>query len=532
VAATAAALRARLEGARLRAVHLEYEARRVRLHFREATVVWLLHPEERGLQVLGPSEPAPDARPLASTLRSVHAPPDDRLLVCSLRRVRGSPPTAGVVIELMPNQENALVTEGEEATVRHLLRTRVGGRPLGVGRPWTPPPPSTREGADGDLEPARWLEVLEAVPPERRRGVLLSTFAWTSSVNAPALLGEGRDGLVEGLRLWRRIRDVALGRAPLEPALLDDNGQPYPLTLPGRPARPVPDLLEAFQEAAAGHAAAVGAHLPSALLGRLEGQVERARARLGSLEKEQNGLPDADRLRSTGDLVLARFAQVRAGATEVTLPGFEGEPVTVVLDPALSPHDNARRYYDRAARAERAAERLPALVVEARAAWRDLADLLERARRGEATSDEVLAALPEQAEGGGDDGPSLPYRLYRSSGGLEIRVGRGARRNDDLTFHHSAPDDVWLHARHAAGAHVILRWREEGNPPARDLAEAAVLAALSSKARTSGSVPVDWTRRKYVRKPRRAPPGTVVPERVQTLFVEPDPSMETRLRTE
>jgi predicted ribosome quality control (RQC) complex YloA/Tae2 family protein len=126
----------------------------------------------------------------------------------------------------------------------------------------------------------------------------------------------------------------------------------------------------------------------------------------------------------------------------------------------------------------------------------------------------------------------LPYRVYRSSGGLEIRVGRGAQRNDDLTFHHSSPNDVWLHARHAAGAHVVLRWSEEGNPPARDLAEAATLAALHSRARSAGSVPVDWTRRKYVRKPRKAPAGTVVLERAQTLFVRPDAALEERLKEE
>ena len=77
---------------------------------------------------------------------------------------------------------------------------------------------------------------------------------------------------------------------------------------------------------------------------------------------------------------------------------------------------------------------------------------------------------------------------------------------------------------------MVLRWRGDGNPPTRDLAEAAVLAALHSKARTSGSVPVDWTRRKYVRKPRRSPPGQVLVERTKTLFVAPDPRLEERLR--
>lgn len=118
-----------------------------------------------------------------------------------------------------------------------------------------------------------------------------------------------------------------------------------------------------------------------------------------------------------------------------------------------------------------------------------------------------------------------PYRVYRSSGGLEIRVGRGARHNDDLTFRHSSPNDIWLHAQHTAGAHVILRWPGPGNPPARDLEEAGTLAALHSKARTSGSVPVVWTLRKYVRKPRGAAPGSVLPDRVRTVFVRPDESL-------
>ena len=125
---------------------------------------------------------------------------------------------------------------------------------------------------------------------------------------------------------------------------------------------------------------------------------------------------------------------------------------------------------------------------------------------------------------------NLPYRVYRTSGGLEVRVGRGSTANDDLTFRHSRPDDVWLHARDSAGAHVILRWEGQGAPPARDLQEAAVLAALHSKARTSGSVPVDWTLRKHVRKPRKSPPGSVVPDRVKTVFVEPNPTLPDRLR--
>jgi predicted ribosome quality control (RQC) complex YloA/Tae2 family protein len=109
-------------------------------------------------------------------------------------------------------------------------------------------------------------------------------------------------------------------------------------------------------------------------------------------------------------------------------------------------------------------------------------------------------------------------------------VGRGAASNDALTFHESSPRDVWLHARDSAGAHVVLRWSRDEPPPPRDLEEAAVLAAWHSKSRGSGLVPVDWTRRKYVRKTKGGPPGQVLVQRSETIFVKPDERVERTLR--
>jgi predicted ribosome quality control (RQC) complex YloA/Tae2 family protein len=269
----------------------------------------------------------------------------------------------------------------------------------------------------------------------------------------------------------------------------------------------------------------------SELLTRLERRVAQAARRVTSLEVERADLPDPEQLRALGDLILARYREVPAGATTVTLTDFDGQPLEVELDPGEPVHASASRYYERAAKSERAAERLPGILRRARAELRRLEALVEGVRSGSADENQVLREI-----GPGTSGPrrqtletALPYRSFWSSGGLEIRVGRGARHNDGLTFGHSAPNDIWLHARHAAGAHVVLRWQGTGRPPARDLEEAATLAALHSKARTSGSVPVDWTRRKYVRKPRKSPPGQVALERTETLFVEPDASLLEKL---
>ena len=310
--------------------------------------------------------------------------------------------------------------------------------------------------------------------------------------------------------------------------------QPYPLPLPGTDHAPVSSLLAGLKVALGALGKAADAPpLPAAWTAAASLRLERARRRTESLARELETTPDPEAARATGNLLLARFRDVPRGAAEVTLEDFEGRPVRVELDSTRSASENAALYYEMGARAERARERLPGLIARARAEADRLADLVRHLEAGSAGAEDVRAALgeePARARAGGP--PDLPYRTYRSSGGLEIRVGKGARRNDDLTFHHSSPEDVWLHARHAAGAHVILRWSGKGGPPARDLGEAAVLAALHSKARTSGKVPVDWTLRKHVRKPRKARPGLVVTERAKTLFVEPDPALEKRLRQE
>ncbi len=90
--------------------------------------------------------------------------------------------------------------------------------------------------------------------------------------------------------------------------------------------------------------------------------------------------------------------------------------------------------------------------------------------------------------------------------GWEILYAETAQANDHLTLHVARPDDVWLHARQVTGAHVIIRSAgRKAAPPRPVLIQAAGIAARNSQAKHSSLVAVDYTLRKYVRKPRGAP---------------------------
>lgn len=535
VRALARELDHRLAGARLRALRLDGDSRDLVLLFRDVTLAWPLHPQKGAPVFLPAAEPAPGDLPLAAKVRCVRTPADERILIVELLPQRGHGPR-DLVVELLGNQWNALVVEGPEARIRHVLIRREGPRIARVGSVYAPPPPSPRAGADGLLEESRWMELLRSAPPGDRPRTLVTSVAWTSSLNRQALVDGDPDpalALSRGYALWRGwVRSESTSPVLLE---TDRGLQPYPWALPGIPSRPATTLLEAFRawsdestaEGTGGEAA-----LPTDLVEALERATESAQRRRTSLAAELDSIEDATALRRQGDLLLARFNEVPTGATQVTLEDFQGESVTLELDPAHPIHENARAFYDRAARADRARERVPTLLTEAARTAERLQGLLRRVRAGEVTTAELRAALPDTAArqaSSSSPGTPLPYRVFRSSGGLEIRVGRGSKHNDALTFRNSAPDDIWLHARHAAGAHVILRWGRGENPPTRDLEEAAVLAALHSRARTSATVPVDWTRRKYVRKPRGAAPGSVVPQRAATVFVTPDERLLEKL---
>ena len=552
-------LDALLTGARLRALRLDGAARDLVLLLRDRVLLWRLHPTRGHLRLLPPLEPTAGDLAVKARIAGVSAVPDDRVIRFALTPSRSGRPPQSLVVELLSNQWNALLTEGEPGApepeiVRHVLWRREGARGPRVGHPYRAPPPLGRKGVDGVVSAEEWTAVLEPLPPTDRSRALVKTFAWTSPLNAVALLG------AEGHGLWTRLADAD---AVAQPVILEtEHGlQPYPFPLPGTPRRPADSLLDAIDAcrpgagddavgvggvahgaadesvgpgglagAAADHARAVAGVGPE-LMRRLEGAARRSARREERLEAQLATLEDPERLRRIGDLILARYREIPSGVASARLSGFDGEEHEVELDPAEPPHENAARYYGRAGKAERARERLPRLLGEAREERSRLEALVEAARTGAVDEDAVRKVLgPDQpTERGQVTGPALPYRAYRSSGGLEIRVGRGARHNDDLTFRHSSPDDVWLHARDSAGAHVVLRWPGPGNPPARDLAEAATLAALHSRARTSGSAPVDWTLRKHVRKPRKSPPGRVVADRVETLFVEPSEALLERL---
>ncbi|MFO8073806.1 MAG: NFACT family protein [Polyangia bacterium] len=266
-------------------------------------------------------------------------------------------------------------------------------------------------------------------------------------------------------------------------------------------------------------------------VGRLE-RLER------NLERDLERAAEAERLQAMAFALQANLHRARRGMRELDATDFEGRELSVPLDPALDPAANMNRLFERAKRLRRALPRVRERIAETRAE-RERFDLL-RARIPEAGAGELSELLSELRERfprlarraerrRGDPERRTPYLEFAIGAGRTARVGRSARENDELTLRHARPGDLWLHARGLAGSHVVVPLGRGEDPSAELLIDAAHLAAHFSKARGERDVEVGWTRRRYVQKPKGAPPGAVRLLREKTVYVRLEPQRLARL---
>jgi predicted ribosome quality control (RQC) complex YloA/Tae2 family protein len=497
------------------AVRFRYDTTTVALLFEERLLEWDLRSGRVGWSAATERTVAGEAPlilPRHAVVSDVLALADERVLRLELHG-RARPNAAhAIVFELLSTQRNAIALDAQNRVLKQLGSR--GSKRQHRGRSYQAP--VTNERRPVNLQ--EWLALLEPLPEDARRAALVEHVAYTSPLNAAAILSAADLSQAHA-------RFIELVTSAAAPAIVLINGeqQPYPHSLWQSDAIAKESLIDAIQSVLDEPVSS------KAILAQLTHAVERAQKKVERLTAELGtASQDATRLRADADLLLANVREAKRGSKVVDLIGFDGQPVRLQLDPALSATEQAQSWYTQARKRERAADQLPALIAQAEAELLASREQVERVRSGEAVEIELPRSRAKQRPAPTE---KLPYRRYRTASGLEVRVGRSSRGNDELTLHHSSGNDVWMHARDVGGAHVVLRWSDADNtPPKQDLVQAATLAALHSKARHSRVVPVDWTRRKHVRKRRGSPPGQVMVDRAKTIFVEPVSGIEEQLR--
>lgn len=428
----------------------------------------------------------------------------DRLLEIDFN-TSGGP--RSLVAELMGKHSNVILLS---ADLRVIAAAKTVGpaksrRPVLPGRPYEKPP--------FEPKPPVW----EAGP-----GDDLRAFEGAS----PFLVGLIERGVVRPAEIGRLVRSGAY-----EPVLVRGSGA-YPLPLEGGQRKPTLSVALELHYDEAERLHQIG-QLRQSLLTQL-GRVRLAReAAIHDLEQAADAAKRAGTLQLQAELILAYGPSLWPGADRLEASDYEGNPLTIRLDPELDYKQNANRLFEKAKKAKQAA----AGVQEQLARMREDLSALETAlAQVEAAEDlERLEELAGQARhrrwlfvqsapsAGKEERPYQGHKIKELLGpnGWRVLYGENAAANDYLTTKVAKPNDWWFHVRSAVSAHVVI---PTANRPERVSREAilfaAKTAALNSASKHSSLVPVDYTLKKYVRKPRGSAPGFVVYDHEKTIDVD------------
>ena len=321
--------------------------------------------------------------------------------------------------------------------------------------------------------------------------------------------------------LFRRMPGMARPTAQMGPDGLMADVLPFPyLSLETNLQKPYPTLSAALDAFYFGRDRRDRMNQKSQALKRLiKTHLERDEKKLALQEEELTASAKMEEYRVAGELLTAQAYLVPRGAETVSLPNFydpQGGDMEIALDVALTPAQNAQKYFKRYRKARVAQD----LAKEQKEKTLREMELLEQALFDleESETEQDMADVRRALEDGGIVKPaaakggkkkqkqpdSAPMR-FLAPDGTEIIVGKNSAQNDRVTGS-AKGTDTWLHAKDMPGSHVIVKTER---PSPDTLAMALRLAAWYSKGK-GVSVPVDYTLRKHVKKPGGSPAGFVI----------------------
>ena len=266
----------------------------------------------------------------------------------------------------------------------------------------------------------------------------------------------------------------------------------------------------------------------SELIRRVENELQKNRQKLKKQEKELLATENAEEFRQKGELLTTFLHQVPNDQDQVILENYyTNQPITIALDKALTPNQNAQRYFKRYQKLKESVKYLTDLIEETKATILYLESV--ETVLNQAGLDEIAEIREELIQTGfirrrqreKIQKRQKPEQYLASDGKTIIYVGRNNLQNEELTFKMARKEELWFHAKDIPGSHVVISGNL--NPTDEVKTDAAELAAYFSKGRLSNLVQVDMIEVKKLNKPTGGKPGFVTYTGQKTLRVTPDP---------
>jgi len=312
-----------------------------------------------------------------------------------------------------------------------------------------------------------------------------------------------------------------------KPCLTETSLSPVPFANQvGEPFTSLSDLLDTYYKDKAERDRVK--QQASELIRRVENELQKNRHKLKKQEKELLATDNAEEFRQKGELLTTFLHQVPNDRDQVILDNYyTNQPITIALDKALTPNQNAQRYFKRYQKLKEAVKYLTDLIEETKATilyLESVETVLNQAgleEIAEIREELIQTGFIRRRQREKIQKRKKPEQYLASDGKTIIYVGRNNLQNEELTFKMARKEELWFHAKDIPGSHVVISGNL--NPSDEVKTDAAELAAYFSQGRLSNLVQVDMIEVKKLNKPTGGKPGFVTYTGQKTLRVTPDP---------
>ena len=457
-----------------------------------------------------------------AVIESIEQVENDRIveITVSNKNEIGDHIQATLIIEIMGKHSNILLVDKSShkilEVIKHVGFSQNSYRTLLPGSTYIAPP-STESRNPFTIKDEKLFEILQT--QELTAKNLQSLFQ-----------GLGRDTanelesilVSEKLSTFRNFFSQAS-----KPFLTETSFSPVPFAnRVGEPFTSLSDLLDTYYKDKAERDRVK--QQASELIRRVENELQKNRHKLKKQEKELLATDNAEEFRQKGELLTTFLHQVPNDQDQVILDNYyTNQPITIALDKALPPSQNAQRYFKRYQKLKEAVKYLTELIEETKATilyLESVETVLNQAgleEIAEIREELIQTGFIRRRQREKIQKRKKPEQYLASDDKTIIYVGRNNLQNEELTFKMARKEELWFHAKDIPGSHVVISGNL--NPSDEVKTDAAELAAYFSKGRLSNLVQVDMIEVKKLNKPTGGKPGFVTYTGQKTLRVTPDP---------
>lgn len=258
----------------------------------------------------------------------------------------------------------------------------------------------------------------------------------------------------------------------------------------------------------------------------LQKELKKQEKKIQDIKLAESNLYLEEQYRNWAILLSSQTNLKLKGLKKISVNDFNNNEITIPLDDKLNLIENAQIYFQKSRKTRLNIENRKKFLPEINDKINKITFYLESLNIVANTKE--LEKLIEEIKSSGfrivsevKSDPASKFRKFDLGDGFTLYVGKSAANNDELTFKFAKPYDLWFHARGSSGSHSVLPLEKNQKPPKNIIQTAASISAYYSGMKNAKYVPVAYTFKKYIKKPKGANPGTVILMREEVIMVEP-----------